>query len=183
MAARHCAARLKARRVGVLTKLSSVKKTVLREALLRKLREELDLQLKAAALAHDEATNEESRARSKYDTHSQEAAYLAQGQMRLARETETSLEIYSTLPLPDFPNDAVIAIGAVVELEAAGRRSWYFVGPRAGGLELSADGRAILVLTPQSPLGRQLIGRQVGQLVQSPGPGGTLVAQAIVRVE
>ncbi|MDO8545306.1 MAG: GreA/GreB family elongation factor [Opitutaceae bacterium] len=160
-----------------------MKKSELRDAILQKLRQDLALQLKAADLARDEATNEESRARSKYDTHSQEAAYLAQGQARIAGEIETSLEVYSNFAPADFgPNDTV-ALGALVELQAGARRTWYFVGPRAGGLELSLDGRDILVLTPQSPLGRQLIGRLVGDKVQSPGRGGTMIEQAIVALE
>lgn len=159
-----------------------VNKPDLREAILRQLRTDLTLTATAAATARDEATNEESRARSKYDTHSQEAAYLAEGQARIALEIEASLAAYAGLPLPAFgPGDA-IALGALVELEAADRRTWYFVGPRAGGLELKRDGRTILVVTPQSPLGRELIGKQLGASVRTPGRGAAVV-QRIVAVE
>jgi transcription elongation GreA/GreB family factor len=153
-----------------------VNKTGLRDAILRQLRTDLALQANAAALARDEATNEESRARSKYDTHSQEAAYLAEGQARIALDIEASLAAYAALPLPSFGVGDVIALGALVELETAGRRSWYFLGPRAGGLELQADGHTILVLTAQSPLGRELIGKRVGDEVKAPGRG------AVVRI-
>lgn len=160
-----------------------VTKSGLREVILQKLREELALQLKAAALAHEEAISEESRARSKYDTHSQEAGYLAQGQAKLAAEVETSLAQYASLALPDFSPGDAIALGALVELEADGRRTWYFLGPRAGGLELSVDGRDILVLTPQSPLGRELIGKHAFDVVKTPGRAAALVAHTIVSVE
>jgi transcription elongation GreA/GreB family factor len=36
-------------------------------------------------------------------------------------------------------------------------------------LELTHEGKSVLVVTPQSPLGRQLLGRQVGESVQLPG--------------
>jgi transcription elongation GreA/GreB family factor len=84
--------------------------------------------------------------------------------------------------LPEFGPDAVIALGALVELSARGRSAWYFLGPRAGGLELRIDDREILVLTPQSPLGRQLLGKRVGDLVQMAGRGGAVTAQKIVSV-
>jgi transcription elongation GreA/GreB family factor len=157
-----------------------VNKTDLRDAILRQLRTDLATQASAAQLARDEATNEESRARSKYDTHSQEAAYLAEGQARIAADIETSLEAYAGLPFPTFgPTDA-IALGAVVELEAGSRRTWYVVGPRAGGLEIKLGDRELLVVTPQSPLGRELIGKRVGDVVVGPGRSGP---QRIVAVE
>lgn len=145
-------------------------KSALREAILAQLRRELALQVSAAHLARDEAISEESRPENKYDTHSQEAAYLAEGQARLAGEIEASLALYTTLPLPAFGPDDAIALGAVVEVGGAGGKStWYFLGPRAGGMELTAENRDILVLTPQSPLGRQLLGKRVGEVVLPPG--------------
>ncbi len=163
-----------------------VNKPVLRAAILQQLRGELARQSAAAAGSRDEAISEESRAENKWDTHSQEAAYLAEGQARLAAEIGASIELYATLPLPDFAAGQVIALGAAVEVETVAggkaRRAWYFIGPRAGGLELAVDGRAVLVLTPQSPLGRQLIGRRAGDTVSSTGRGQP-VTQRIVSVE
>jgi transcription elongation GreA/GreB family factor len=159
----------------------AVNKTLLREAILRQLQLELTRQANAAELARDEATSEESRAENKWDTHSQEAAYLAEGQAKFAAEIGTSMELYATLPFPDLkPGDAIV-LGALVELEASGKRSWYFFGPRAGGLELNVEGHDVLILTPLSPLGRELIGKRVGDVVQTPGRGGANV-QRIVTV-
>ena len=61
-----------------------INRPALRAALLAQLQSDLDLQVRAAQLARDEATHEESRPESKYDTHAQEAAYLAEGQARAA---------------------------------------------------------------------------------------------------
>lgn len=159
-----------------------VNKADLRTAILGQLSANLALQAGAAALAHDEATNDEGRARSKYDTHSQEAAYLAEGQGKLAAEIAASLEAYAALPLPAFAVNDPIALGALVELQAGAQRTWYFLGPAAGGLALHLAGREILVLTPQSPLGRELLGRRAGETVKSPGrPTGPL--QRILTVE
>lgn len=137
-------------------------------------------------MSRDEAISEESRAENKWDTHSQEAAYLAEGQAKLAGEIGASIEMYTTIPLPDFgPGDA-ISVGALVELEAGDgpanrRRTWYFVGPRAGGIEIDVDSRKILVLTPQSPLGRQLLNKRAGDTVPTPGRG-TGATQRIVGI-
>lgn len=178
----RCRGQTKTGAPGFTKLFSRVNKTALRDAILRQLQADLALQAQAAALARDEATNEESRARSKYDTHSQEAAYLAEGQARLVGEIEASLESYAALPTPPFGPDDAIALGALVELQSADRRAWYFLGPRAGGLELKLEGRDILVVTPQSPVGRQLIGKRVGGVVTTPGRGAG-AAQTIVAVE
>lgn len=159
-----------------------VNKTLLRDAMVAALREELARQAAAAALAHDEATHEESRARSKYDTHSQEAAYLAQGQAKIAAEIEESLAAYTALPLPDLAATDAIALGALVRLDGAPRGTWYFLGPRAGGLEVRIAEREILVVTPQSPLGREFLGKRVGDLVRLPGRK-TAATQRIAAVE
>jgi transcription elongation GreA/GreB family factor len=147
-----------------------VNKTALRERILAQLRATLALQIGAAQLARDEATSEESRAKNQYDTHSLEAGYLAEGQARQAAEIEESITIISALPLPDFAPGAPIALGALAEVhDARGEVASYFLSPRAGGLELLLEGRHVLVVTPQSPLGRLLLGRQAGDTVQLPG--------------
>jgi transcription elongation GreA/GreB family factor len=146
-----------------------VTKSALRDIIVAQLYAELALQTNAARLARDEAISEESRAESKYDTHSQEAAYLAEGQARLAAEIEESIAQYAALPLPNFSAGDAISLGTLVELDAGGKSTWYFLGPRAGGMELRADGRDVLVVTPQSPLGRQLSGKRVGDFVTPVG--------------
>jgi transcription elongation GreA/GreB family factor len=158
-----------------------VNKADLREAILRQLQAELARQANAAELAHDEAISEESRAQNKWDTHSQEAAYLAEGQARLAGEIRASLDLYASLPFPDLTATDPIVLGALVQIESGSRHSWYFLGPRAGGLELSVAGHDLLVLTPSSPLGRQLIGKRVGDIIPSTGRGGA--PQKIMSVE
>jgi transcription elongation GreA/GreB family factor len=158
-----------------------VNKADLREAILRQLQGELAVQANAAQSARDEAISEESRAENKWDTHSQEAAYLAEGQARMAGEIRASLDLYASLPFPTLSPTDPIVLGALVQIEAGSRRSWYFLGPRAGGLELLVDGRDVLVLTPSSPLGRQLIGKRAGDVVPSAGRGAP--PQRIVSVE
>jgi len=159
-----------------------VHKSALRPAILSHLREELSRQSAAAQLARDEAISEESQPENKWDTHSQEAAYLAEGQAKLAAEIETSLEAFAAMPLPTFGATDPIALGALVELDAGGQRSWYLVGPRAGGLELELEGRRILVLTPSSPLGHELIGKRIGETVLPARTTGKK-AHRIVSVE
>jgi transcription elongation GreA/GreB family factor len=169
---------------GTFTKVfATVIKSSLRDAIIRQLQEELARQAGAAHSARDEAISEESRAENKWDTHSQEAAYLAEGQAKLAADIRASIEIYSTVTMPEFADGAAIALGAIVELAGAdGNHTWYVIGPRAGGMEIKLDGRDFLVLTPHSPLGRQLIGKRAGEAVQVAARGAPAL-QRIVSVQ
>ena len=127
------------------------------------LSESLGLLEKAARASHAEATHESSKAESKYDTRGLEAAYLAGGQARQAKGILDSIEIYGALATRDFTADEPIDLTALVELDADGTRSIYFIGPRNGGLEIEHQHKEITVITPQSPLGQNLIGKKAGQ--------------------
>jgi hypothetical protein len=157
-----------------------VNKSALRDQILLQLHAELATQTTAAHLARDEATSEESKAENKYDTHSQEAAYLAEGQARLALEIQASITFYQAFAPAVFAPGAPIAIGALVELsDRGGRGPRYFIGPGGGGLEVSHEGHSVLVLTPQSPLGRQLLGKRVGETIHVPGRDRTQTRQIV----
>jgi len=157
-------------------------KTALQQAILAELQSELTLLTEAANTARDEATNEESRSEDKYDMRSQSAAYLAAGQAKLAGEIANAIAAYQALPVRRFGPGELVATGALVTLEARKRRSWYFLGPQHGGLEVRLNGATIIVVTGASPLGRQLVGRNVGETVTLPGRTGP-VMHVVVTVE
>lgn len=137
-------------------------KAAVLEAILERLQLDLALYAKAADSARAEATDEQSKAENKYDTRGLEASYLARGQSRQARETEVALEQFAALVRSATTPAAAVGIGALVELKTGRETQWYFMGPRAGGTEVTVDGREILVITPQSPLGQRLVGHRPG---------------------
>ncbi|MBI2812813.1 MAG: GreA/GreB family elongation factor [Opitutae bacterium] len=140
-------------------------KQALRDAIVRQLQTELDLLTQAALATHAEATDEENKAEDKYDTRGLEASYLAHGQSKAAEEAAQAVAQFTALPLRDFSPGEPISLGALVRLEGRDR-SRYFIGPRAGGMEVMDGGDPVLVITPQSPLGRQLMGRKQGDTLQ-----------------
>jgi transcription elongation GreA/GreB family factor len=127
---------------------------------------ELELYGKAARAAHAEATHEQSKAENKYDTRGLEASYLARGQSKQMAEVAQAIDEFQKMAVRSFgPKDA-IELGAVVEMEGNGERSFYLIGPRAGGTEIQHDKKTIMVLTPQSPMGEKLMGRKQGDQVE-----------------
>ncbi|MGN6552704.1 MAG: GreA/GreB family elongation factor [Verrucomicrobiota bacterium] len=141
------------------------KKSLL-EAIVAQLVEELEVYFRAAQASHAEATHEQSKAESKYDTRGLEASYLARGQSRQAAEMQAAIAEFSKLEARPFGKGDFIDVGALVELEQGKERSLYFVGPRAGGTEVNFESREVLVITPSSPLGAQLVGKKQGDRLQ-----------------
>jgi len=139
-------------------------------ALIRKivtqLASELESYVRAARAAHAEATHEQSKAENKYDTRGLEASYLARGQSKQAAEIEAAMAAFEKLDARTFGPGEPIDLGALVELETDGEQTLYLIGPKAGGAEVMHQKREVLVLTPQSPLGQQLLGRKQGEVLQ-----------------
>jgi len=133
-------------------------KKALRRQLTEHLMERLSGFDKSAREAHAEATHEQNKAENKYDTRAIEASYLAEGQARQATEVAGSIQALEGMILRDFTQSTPIAPGALVQLESNGEVAWYFLAPCAGGVELGAGGKPVLVVTPQSPLGGAMLG-------------------------
>ena len=138
-------------------------KQLLLKKILAQLVEELEIWLKAAHAAHAESTHEQSKAENKYDTRALEASYLAQGQSRQAAELEAAIAAFNGLDSRPFTAGAPIDVGALVELESSGKPTYFFMGAKAGGLEIEHEGQEVVVITPQSPLGQQLQGKKQGE--------------------
>src|SRR5271154_1088121 len=137
------------------------KRAIIKKIIAR-LTDELEIYFRAAKFSRAEATHESSKAESKYDTRGLEASYLARGQSRQAAEIEVAIAEFEKLPVKKFGENEAIGIGALVELENNGGNLHYSTGPRAGGTEVLHDKKEILVITPQSPLGEQLLGKKSG---------------------
>jgi transcription elongation GreA/GreB family factor len=147
-------------------------KEALRAAVLAALEAELARQTHAALDARDESISEESRAENKYDTHAQEAAYLAEGQARIATELAAALAAWRALRFPETGHTRA-QLGSLITLATGRREDLLLLGPTNGGLVVPAadGGREITVVTPASPLGRALLGRDVGDTLPPPRKG------------
>lgn len=144
-----------------------------KQALIAQILAQLDAELRryahAARVAQAEATDEQSRAENKYDTRGLEASYLAHGQSRQVQETARAREQFASLVVRDFDPGEAVGPGAFVRLEGGGESLCYFLGPAAGGMELIHEGREVLVITAQSPVGRALVGKRAGDFVNLGG--------------
>jgi transcription elongation GreA/GreB family factor len=126
------------------------------------------------------ATHEEAKPENDKDTRALEQSYLARGQAQRLIELRAAVALIQNLPVAIQTAAGCCALGSIVEVEADGRRQTYWIVSAAGGT-LLADG-SIQVLTPQSPLGRALLGCAVGDDCEVP-MGGRLRAFSIVNLQ
>lgn len=145
-----------------------VNKSEVLSLIIAKLTADAELYLRAARAAQFEATDEQSKAENKYDTRGLEASYLARGQSRQMAEAEQALQLFRRLAGVTFAAETPIDLGALVNLKGRRGSDFYFVGPSMGGTEVTCDGEEVTVVTPQSPLGQQLVGRKSGDKVKMP---------------
>ena len=138
----------------------------LRKLIIRAIKVDFDAASKAANTAKETATSKETVAENKYDTFGLEASYLAHGQSIRVNELAAAIECYSSLPFKKFNEHDSIDITALVTLETeSNSNKYFFLGPEAGGLKLHWEGKDIMVITPSTPLGRQLFGKQLDDTV------------------
>jgi transcription elongation GreA/GreB family factor len=88
-------------------------------------------------------------------------------------EIHRQLLMLRFLPVREFTPEDVVVPGGLVELDFKGTRALYFLVPTGGGLVMQVAGRAVQVITPQSPLGEVLLGRKQGDEIQVPVGSGT----------
>ena len=144
----------------------AISKRIIVDRIIEQLTKQLSTLAGASRAMHADASDEQNKAEDKYDTRGLETAYLASSQARMATETEEALAIYQNLQLRKFTESAPIDVTALVELEANGAHTLYFLGPKAGGMEINHRGSEILVITTESPLGQQLVGKKTGDRVK-----------------
>ncbi|MDB6072110.1 MAG: hypothetical protein JWL81_3281 [Verrucomicrobiales bacterium] len=145
------------------------------------LKRELDGFLKAARAAQAAATDPDSKAENKYDTRNLEASYLARGVAFRVAETEAALSAWESMPPQDFSEMRPVGVGALVVLENRDGSAGYFVGPGGGGITVEHEGMEVTVITPESPVGRQLMKQREGAIFYLES-GGQRVETVIAEV-
>jgi hypothetical protein len=118
----------------------------------------------AARNTYEAATHEESEAEDQYDTRGLEASYLAGAQAKRVGELEQFILFLRFLEPKNFAKTEPISSSALVELDYEGKAVWAFMLPQGGGMAVEFEGHHVQVVTPKSPLGEAIVGRNAGDL-------------------
>ena len=153
--------------------MSRERKRALLASLLAHVEGEIATMRKAAYDAAEAATHAEAKPENDKDTRALEASYLAAGQAERVRELETAAKVLAGLELKDIGKTTPICASAVITLEDdEGTRTIFFMSPHGGGVRLGVDELVVQVVTPQSPLGKALLGRTHGDVIELRGKSG-----------
>jgi transcription elongation GreA/GreB family factor len=141
-------------------------KTKIRRTCVVSLEKQIKDLLSAAKASASMATDEEHRARSKYDTFSLESSYLARGQARRVGEMREALSRLLAMPLRVLGAEDEVQMGALVEVvDPAGEYQVLWIVTAGGGEEVEEEGRSIQLVTLQSPIAQVLLKKKVGETV------------------
>lgn len=133
------------------------------DELIKELEHRLDLLIRAAIVARDAATGEDSKAENKYDTRGLEASYLAGAQARRSEELTLELHNLKKYQLRSYSETSPIGLTALATVTINSQEKRHFlILPYAGGTKLQVDNKEIFVITPDSSVGKMLMGKNVG---------------------
>jgi transcription elongation GreA/GreB family factor len=134
-----------------------------KHTLLQELLSTLERTLHALELAHadatEAATHEEAKPENDKDTRAIEASYLARGQAARVEALHRGVVAVKALVAQTGAAGLSVVSGSLVEVEEDDTTLRFLLAPEGGGTKLSGG---VQVVTPGSPLGQALLGRQAG---------------------
>ena len=118
------------------------------------------------AEARDGATPDEKREDARA---AHQVASLGRAQQQRAKQALADVDRLVQFRPPPLPDTAAIGVGAIVEVEDAdtGSGRTFFLAPVGAGITLTGPGGDghLSVVTPASPIGRAVLGRHSGDVV------------------
>lgn len=98
-----------------------------------------------------------------------EYSQLAKAQVKRARQAQAALATLESFRPKPLPARARVELGAIVEIEDedSGEGRTLFIAPVGAGFNLTGPGGdgLLSVITPSSPMGRAVLGRRLGDVV------------------
>ena len=150
----------------------------MKEAVLEQIMMALEDELNRLQRANEHSTagaNSAPSPGSQRDTTGLEASYLASGYAAQCNLLTKQIEELKTLEVEDFTGQE-IDIGALVDVEMEDEQDCYLLLHCGGGRAVKADGKKITVITPDSPVGKALMGNvEAGSFSFRPGVEGIIL--------
>lgn len=156
--------------------LKRINKTQLVDLLIAHLQDELEQAEQAAQQAMEGAIHDQSKAETQYDTLGLEHAYLAEGQSRRIAELKDAITRVQHMAIAATQQDDAVVLGTILLIESQEGQQTVFLSPSGGGKKLQTHDLDVMVITPQSPLGEELLGRYEGDEFKWPSGQNGLIA-------
>jgi transcription elongation GreA/GreB family factor len=156
-------------------------RNLLTKAAMGKLTDRLAKQKNARERALKTSIKAEGAMQSHHDTTKEEMARLAEAHSRSIRQTREAIRYFRRLETQKIDSETVGA-GNLIKIQEEGKTRLYFLAEHGGGLEIKSPEGKILILSPDSLLGKSLLGKSAGAIVNLQTPGGMKTIR-ILKVE
>lgn len=137
----------------------------LKEQLITTIRADIEKHQKSFESVKQASIDAPGRMQSRYDTMGIESAWMADGLAKNLIEKEKNLIHLETCHFTDTAK--CIGVGSIVGISSSDSPipEYFFLLPVFSGYELQEKDLTITTLTPETPLGKVLIGRQAGEKI------------------
>jgi transcription elongation GreA/GreB family factor len=118
----------------------------------------------------EQALDSEMEQEDKWDTRRIEASYLAGAQAKRVEEVKRDLNLIKNLEM--IASNEVVSVSNLVEVDQDGTKLQYFMSPTFSNHTVEIEGEKYNCLSIHSPLGKELIGYELGDIVELEAPSG-----------
>ena len=150
-------------------------KTKLLHQVITQLEDDLASLKKAAAETHSVSTGDENKQEGKYDTRSIEASYLADAQAEQAKQLEEGIFKLRNLTLTDEPDTVILS--SIIILSSDDQDTQFFLLPAGGGITLEYENLPLTVITPESPIGKVILGKSIADQLEDTPIGTVFISE------
>ena len=147
--------------------LEAKHKHEIKAAVLGQLKDQHATLFLAVKTAAEATTHTEAKQEGKYDTRAIEASYLAGAQAERLAELDLRILALERLTFTEGPNSYLVKITSLVCVsDEEGDKRWYMILPGAAGVNVRILASDVTILSPESNLGTELLGKMQGEDVE-----------------
>lgn len=142
-----------------------INKSLIKQALIEQLEASLTVAVQSAKHAHQDATHEQSKAETQYDSLGIEMAYLAEGQSKRIEALRQEIQVLKESIEPI--SNQKIQLGHLIKLENCEDESvlWVYILAVAGGNKVILNNADFQIVTPSAPIAKKLLKQSIDDIV------------------
>lgn len=141
-------------------------KNEIKSQVLAQLKAQQAILSQAVQIAAEATTHSEAKQEGKYDTRAIEASYLAGAQAERLADLDQKIAKLERLPVVGNESERVKMTSLVCIVDEENGKRWYMILPGAAGINIALESIDITILSPESKLGMELLGKTLGEEIE-----------------
>ena len=146
--------------------LEAKHKKDIKSLVLGQLKDQQAILFKAVQTAAEATTHTEAKQEGKYDTRAIEASYLAGAQAERLADLDQKIATLERLPVTGNQGAKVKITSLICVEDEDSEKRWYMILPGAAGINITLHSTDVTILSPESKLGTELLGKSLDEEVE-----------------